>query len=74
MRGQFAKFDAAQRFGVSTKGGAPDKNCRCGDVLKGKMLPSDCPMFGKACTPLKPVGPCMVSTEGTCAAWYKYHV
>ncbi|MBO8126662.1 MAG: hydrogenase formation protein HypD [Firmicutes bacterium] len=48
------------------------KGCRCGDVLKGVILPYDCPLFGRACTPSRPVGPCMVSLEGSCAAYYKY--
>jgi hydrogenase expression/formation protein HypD len=46
--------------------------CRCGDILKGKCLPSDCKLFGKACTPETPIGSCMVSSEGTCAAYYRY--
>lgn len=46
--------------------------CRCGDVIRGKVLPPSCPMFGKRCTPSSPLGPCMVSTEGTCAAFFKY--
>jgi len=43
-------------------------------VLKGIISPRDCPLFGKACTPEDPIGPCMVSTEGTCAAYFKYGV
>ena len=50
----------------------PLPGCRCGDVLKGRMAPPDCPLFGKKCTPATPVGPCMVSTEGSCAAYFKY--
>ena len=46
--------------------------CSCGDVLKGIKMPTDCRLFGKACTPDRPVGPCMVSAEGSCAAYYKY--
>ncbi len=46
--------------------------CRCGDVLRGVCLPADCPMFGEACTPSDPVGACMVSSEGSCAAYYRY--
>lgn len=46
--------------------------CRCGDVLKGRITPKECPLFGKGCSPGQPVGACMVSVEGTCAAWYKY--
>ncbi len=48
------------------------KGCRCGDVLKGIILPYECPLFGKACTPSHAIGPCMVSSEGSCAAYYKY--
>ena len=46
--------------------------CSCGEVLKGIILPDACPLFGDACTPEHPVGPCMVSSEGSCAAFYKY--
>jgi hydrogenase expression/formation protein HypD len=46
--------------------------CSCGEVLKGIKIPTDCKLFGKACTPDRPVGPCMVSSEGSCAAYYKY--
>lgn len=46
--------------------------CRCGDVLRGKLAPTHCPLFGRACTPARPVGPCMVSSEGACAAYYRY--
>ncbi len=46
--------------------------CRCGEVLRGRIVPAECPLFGQSCTPEKPVGACMVSVEGACAAWYKY--
>lgn len=72
IRDEYARFDAAIRHGVNTQGGRPQPGCRCGDVLKGKLTPADCPMFGKACTPSHPVGPCMVSSEGSCAAYHKY--
>jgi hydrogenase expression/formation protein HypD len=52
--------------------GSEPKACSCGDVLKGIKIPSDCALFGKACTPENPVGACMVSSEGSCAAYYKY--
>ncbi|HEC97409.1 MAG TPA: hydrogenase formation protein HypD, partial [Nitrospirae bacterium] len=48
------------------------KGCACGDVLKGIKIPTDCPLYGKKCTPENPVGACMVSTEGSCSAYYKY--
>jgi hydrogenase expression/formation protein HypD len=47
--------------------------CACGDVLKGIKTPLGCKLYGTACTPIHPVGPCMVSSEGTCAAYYRYH-
>jgi len=46
--------------------------CECGNILKGIKKPKDCKLFSKACTPDSPVGPCMVSSEGSCAAYYKY--
>ena len=46
--------------------------CRCGEVLKGSIDPPECPLFATACTPASPVGACMVSSEGTCAAWYRH--
>ncbi|MBU1748948.1 MAG: hydrogenase formation protein HypD, partial [Chloroflexi bacterium] len=48
------------------------KGCRCGEVLRGVVRPTDCPLFRRVCTPLRPVGPCMVSAEGACAAYYAY--
>ena len=74
IRGEFAAFDAFASLGVTLKEAPPLAGCRCGEVLKGKMAPNDCPLFDKACTPATPVGPCMVSTEGGCAAYYKYQM
>ncbi|MBI5520344.1 MAG: hydrogenase formation protein HypD [Desulfovibrio sp.] len=71
---EYAAFDAKRSFGIEIKDCPPLPGCKCGEVLKGKMAPNLCPLFGKACTPAKPVGPCMVSTEGSCAAYYKYQV
>lgn len=73
MRPEYADFDAWAAFGLSLPEVPEFKGCRCGDVLKGRISPPDCPLFGKACTPARPVGPCMVSTEGSCAAYYKYN-
>ena len=70
----YSFFDAARRFGIETGGDGKDTNCRCGDVIKGKLEPWGCPLFGKACTPEDPVGPCMVSGEGACSAAYKYRL
>ncbi len=74
VREEYAAFDAMRVFGMELKDVPEIKGCRCGDVLKGKLSPEKCPLFGKACTPAAPVGPCMVSTEGSCAAYYKYRV
>ncbi|HTB34013.1 MAG TPA: hydrogenase formation protein HypD [bacterium] len=72
LRPEWAFFDAAQRFGVSFGKDYDPPGCRCGDVIQGKALPGDCPHFARGCTPRRPIGPCMVSSEGTCAAWFKY--
>lgn len=72
IRKEFAGFDAARRFAVQVETAREPQGCLCGDVLKGKAAPRDCPLFGKRCTPEAPVGACMVSSEGSCAAEYKY--
>ncbi len=64
--------DALQHFGLSVDHVEVPSACQCGDVLKGIKIPTDCKLFGKACVPERPVGPCMVSTEGSCAAYFKY--
>jgi hydrogenase expression/formation protein HypD len=72
LREEFRRFDAASRFGLLAPDTQDPPECRCGEVLRGVVRPTDCTLFGNACTPEHPVGPCMVSTEGTCAAYYKY--
>ncbi len=72
IREAWGHFDTLRRLGLSLPEVPEIKGCKCGDVLKGRMAPNACPLFGKACTPAGPVGPCMVSTEGSCAAYYKY--
>lgn len=72
LREDYLDMDASTRLGVPLRKTRPIAGCRCGDVLKGRISPNECPLFAKACTPLEPVGPCMVSTEGSCAAYYKY--
>jgi len=72
LKKEFEAYDAASRFGVDTDLPEPPTPCRCGDVLCGAIAPPECPLFGKACTPQKPIGACMVSSEGSCAAYYKY--
>jgi hydrogenase maturation factor len=69
---KFAVYDAAVKFGVKPVNVPDPPGCRCGDILKGIASPEECPLFGETCTPLKPVGPCMVSSEGSCAAHYHY--
>ena len=68
----FAGFDAVRRFKLSYHDAPEPKGCICGSVLMGKALPADCALFGRACSPSNAVGPCMVSSEGACAAWFKY--
>lgn len=72
IREAFAGFDAGKRFSIPEEEGAEPPGCECGEVLKGLITPEECPLFAGACTPDAPVGPCMVSSEGTCAAYYKY--
>lgn len=72
IRNEFADYDAAKRFGYNPVMNSDTSACRCGDVLRGLISPNECAMFGTACTPSDPVGPCMVSGEGSCAAAYKY--
>ncbi|MDO5536192.1 MAG: hydrogenase formation protein HypD [Desulfovibrionaceae bacterium] len=74
LRGEYAEQDAMVRLGVSLRETKSIPGCRCGDVLKGRIAPNSCPLFGRVCTPMDPVGPCMVSTEGSCAAYYKYAI
>lgn len=72
LREDFASFDAARRHGITLQNGEPHPGCRCGDVLKGIIQPDECRLFGKICQPESPLGPCMVSSEGSCAAHFKY--
>ncbi|MFH2001428.1 MAG: hydrogenase formation protein HypD [Planctomycetota bacterium] len=68
----FDSFDAAKRFDLIMGNDYDPPGCCCGEVIQGKTDPMDCRLFGEACTFEHPVGPCMVSSEGTCAAWYRY--
>jgi hydrogenase expression/formation protein HypD len=72
IRPQFARYDAATALGVQFREARVNPACKCGDVLRGVCSPLDCRLFGRGCTPSNPVGPCMVSSEGTCAAYFKY--
>ena len=73
LRDRYRRFDAVERLGVEIGPDVCPPGCLCGEVIQGKVSPGQCPLFGEVCTPIEPVGPCMVSTEGTCAAWYKYN-
>ncbi len=72
FRKEFERFDAESVFGIDVPDAAEPAGCICGRVLSGKAAPEDCALFGGACTPSTPVGPCMVSSEGSCAAGYNY--
>lgn len=68
----YTRFDAARVFPLKVEPAREPPGCRCGDILRGVLLPTECSLFGKVCTPQSPVGPCMVSAEGACAAYYRY--
>jgi hydrogenase expression/formation protein HypD len=68
----YAGLDAEVRFGVPGVRVADPKACQCGEVLKGVIKPWECKVFGTACTPERPIGTCMVSSEGACAAYYNF--
>ncbi len=68
----YRDFDAKNKFNLKISKSKKVKNCLCGKVLRGVSTPPECKLFGKTCTPENPYGPCMVSSEGTCAAWHRY--
>jgi hydrogenase expression/formation protein HypD len=72
LRPEFAAFDAEQRYEIPGVRVADPKACQCGEVLKGVIKPWECKVFGTACTPETPIGTCMVSSEGACAAYYNF--
>ena len=72
LRADYHRFDAAHQLPVEIESPIEQQGCLCGEILKGKVRPNDCPLFRTTCTPEDPVGACMVSSEGTCAAEYKY--
>ncbi|MBQ7738297.1 MAG: hydrogenase formation protein HypD [Desulfovibrionaceae bacterium] len=72
LKSQWQDFDAKLRFNIPKLESRVHPGCRCGAVLQGKCLPNDCKLFGQACRPEHPIGACMVSSEGTCAAYYQY--
>jgi hydrogenase expression/formation protein HypD len=72
LKDRYGQFDAFKRFDISEEPSEELMGCRCGEVLCGLIEPPECALFGRACTPREPIGPCMVSSEGACAAWFKY--
>jgi hydrogenase expression/formation protein HypD len=73
IREKYVAHDAQKLFDVQVPDTKTPKGCACGEILIGTKTPPECALYKKACTPMDPIGPCMVSTEGTCAAYYKYH-
>ncbi len=74
IRKEFSKFDAEKNIKTDTEKTKYAKGCICGEVIKGVKLPTQCRLFANSCRPENPKGACMVSSEGTCAAYYKYGV
>ncbi|NLE44127.1 MAG: hydrogenase formation protein HypD [Chloroflexi bacterium] len=72
LRPAYSRFDALARFPVDVAAPCDPPGCRCGDVLRGNIRPPTCHLFARGCTPQHPIGPCMVSAEGACAAYYQY--
>ena len=72
LKPEWSNFDAHARFGLTPVADREPKSCICGKVIAGIAGPHECELFGSQCTPQRPIGPCMVSSEGTCAAWFKY--
>jgi hydrogenase expression/formation protein HypD len=73
IREEYAVFDAENNFDLKIPTSPEPKGCACGEILTGLKIPPQCPLYKTTCTPMDPVGPCMVSSEGTCAAYYRYH-
>jgi hydrogenase expression/formation protein HypD len=72
LREEFRMFDAEIQFSIEIPRSVEPIGCICGEILKGKKNPPDCPLFSNKCIPNSPIGACMVSSEGSCATWYKY--
>jgi len=72
IRENYRSFDADHKFRINITGGEENKDCICGSIMRGINKPPDCKLFKTLCTPENPVGPCMVSSEGACSAFYKY--
>ncbi|ENT6510507.1 hydrogenase formation protein HypD [Campylobacter upsaliensis] len=74
LREEFARYDASKLYDCEVKSRGENKACICGQILRGLAKPYECKVFGKVCTPKNPIGSCMVSGEGACAAYYKYAI
>lgn len=72
LRDEFVGFDAEKKFTLPLSEARENPACQCPAILRGAKTPAECPLFGKVCTPENPIGACMVSSEGGCAAWYSY--
>ena len=72
LNGDYKEFNALNKYKVDVAYSKEPEECRCGDVLKGKCTPADCPLFDSGCSPENPAGACMVSSEGSCSAFYRY--
>jgi hydrogenase expression/formation protein HypD len=72
LHAHLAEYDAMHVYGLTSLDDHEPHGCLCGQVISGRAVPTDCKLFGTACTPIRPIGPCMVSSEGTCQAWFKY--
>jgi len=72
LKPQYEKFDADKKFDIDAGPTREPEGCLCGSILRGVSTPLDCRLFRKTCTPEHPVGPCMVSAEGSCATYYHY--
>jgi hydrogenase expression/formation protein HypD len=73
LRDAYRAYDAQAKFNLRQPQDREPKGCRCGEVITGAVTPAQCVLFDNGCTPTNPIGPCMVSSEGTCQAWFKYH-
>jgi hydrogenase expression/formation protein HypD len=69
---EFSEFDASRKFSIPVLKSLEPHGCICGEILRGRKTPGDCPLFKKTCSPGNPVGACMVSSEGTCSTWFTY--
>ena len=76
LKRKFEDIDAKRRFELKEEHSlfTEPPGCRCGEIITGKLIPFDCPLFDRGCTPLTPAGPCMVSSEGACSAYYRYRL